>query len=102
MSGTIEGLIGGGSLVEMKDELGPKGVVSEVPMPTYGYMRKDEFYHVSNDEYLLNDWALGTLKGLIHTGRKGRGTGVETAICQIPYGNMPIICACRWRMRYTR
>ena len=101
-SGTIEGFIGGRSLVEMKDDLWSRGVASEVPLPTYGYMRKDEFYHVSKDDDLLNDWAAGALKGLIHTDRKGRNAGAESSICQIPWQNKPIICSRRWRMRYTR
>ena len=37
---TIDGYIEGRSLVGMKNDLGPRGVFSEVPMPTYGYMGK--------------------------------------------------------------
>ena len=42
--GTIEGFIGGGALVEMNAELGARDWVAEVPMPTYVYFRKDEFF----------------------------------------------------------
>ena len=70
---TIDAYIEGGSLVEIRRELGSKGVASEVPMPTYGYVRKDEFYHTSKDEDLINDWVVGALRGLIHTDRKGMG-----------------------------
>ena len=72
LSETIEGFIRGRSLGEIGEDLGARGVVTEVPMPTYGYMRRDEFYHVSRDDDLINGWALGALNGLIHTDRQGR------------------------------
>ena len=75
----------------MKEGPLSRGVASEVPTSAYRYMGKDEFYHVSNDEDLLNDWAVGKLEGLIHTDRKGRNAGVESSICQIPWENTPII-----------
>ena len=40
-------------------------------MPTYRYMRKDEFYHAMINEDLINDWLIGALGGLIYTDRKG-------------------------------
>ena len=83
---TIDGYIEGRSLVEIKIAPGSRGVLSEVPTPTYGYMRKDEFYHMGKDEDLINDWVVGALGGLIHTDRKGRSAGKETPICQIPWG----------------
>ena len=71
-------------------------------MPTYGYMRSDEFYPRMIDGDLINDWVIPALKGLIYTDRKGRGAGVESPICQIPWGNVEHTCACRWRMRFSR
>ena len=37
---TIDGYIEGRSLVGMENGIGSRGVVSEVPLPTYGYMGK--------------------------------------------------------------
>ena len=102
LSETVGGYIEGRSLVEMKNDLWSIGVVAEVPTPTYGYMVESEFYFTSMDEDIINDWALDTLRGLIHTDRKGRGAGEESPICQIPWGNTQVARACRWGMRYTR
>ena len=96
---TIEGFIGGRSLKEMKVELGAKGLLAEVPSPTYGYLGSDDFYHRSRDGDLINDWASDALKGLIYTDRQGRHTGHRAFICQIPANDT---CACRYHMRYTK
>ena len=55
----VDAFIEGRSLVEIQNELGSRGVVSEVPIPTYGYMGKDEFYQSMLGEGLINDWAIG-------------------------------------------
>ena len=99
VAGTIGAYIEGRSLGGIKRELGSRGIASEVPMPAYGYMRKDEFYHTSKDEDLINDWVWGDLSGLIRTDRKGRNAGRESPICQIPCGNTKIARSCRWHMR---
>ena len=85
MAETIDAYIGGRSLVELQDELGSRGVVSEVPMPKYGYMRKYERYHAMIGEDLINDWAIGALGGLIYTDRKGRNAGKESPYAK-PHG----------------
>ena len=84
---TIDGYIEGRTLVGIKNEPGSRGVASEVPIPTYGYMGKDEFYHMSNDGDLINGWAIDALGCLIYTGSKGRSARKESPICQIPWGN---------------
>ena len=86
----------------MQNELGERGVVSEVPMPTYGYMRRGIFYQAMADGNLINDWAIGALKGLVYTDRQGRNAGKESPICQIPWGNTERPCACRWRKGFAR
>ena len=58
---TIDSCIAGGSLVDIQNELGSRGVVSSAPMPTYAYMRKGDFYHAMRTEDLINDWAIGAL-----------------------------------------
>ena len=70
MTETIGGYIEWRSLVEIKNELGSRGVVSEAPMPTYGYMGKDEFYNMIKDADMINDWAMAAFGGLIHTDMK--------------------------------
>ena len=99
---TIESSIGGGSIIDVHIELGEGGVVSEVPMPTYGYMRRDSSYRATTDGNLIDDWAIGAVKGLVYTDRKGWGAWGESPICQIPWGNTEHPCARRRRMRFTR
>ena len=79
--------------MEIQNELGSRGV-SELPMPTYGYMSNDEFYHAMINEDLINNWAIGALKGLIYTDRDGRNAGAESYICQIPWVHAENPCAC--------
>ena len=57
--GAIEGFIGGRALVEMKAELGARGLEAEVTIPTYGYVGDDEFLYRMEDDVLINDWAIG-------------------------------------------
>ena len=67
---TIEGFVGGISLGELKEELGARGIVAEVPMPTYGYLGKGEFLYRRKDD-LISDWAIDALRELVHPDRKG-------------------------------
>ena len=66
----IEGFIERRALVEMKAELGARGLVAEVPMPTYGYLGKGEFLYRRKDD-LISDWAIDALRELVHPDRKG-------------------------------
>ena len=84
---TIEAGVGGGPIEDVQNDLSERGVVSEIPMPTYGYMGRDEFYPRMVDGNLINDWVIPALKGSIYTDRKGRGAGIESPICQIQWEN---------------
>ena len=55
----------------MKAELGSSGLVAEVRMPTYGYLGNGEFLYRRRDGDLINDWAMGALRELIHSDRHG-------------------------------
>ena len=74
--------------------------MADLPPPTYGYMRKDEFYTGSLDGNLLYEWVPYALRGMIYTEKIGRCTSADTFICQIPWRCVERICACRWHMRY--
>ena len=76
--------------------------MTELPTPTHGYMRKDEFYTRSLDGNLLNEWAPRTSRGMIYTERLGRCMSSDTFICKLPRKGQDAICACRWHVRYTR
>ena len=95
---TIEGFIGGRAMVEMKSELGARGLVAEAPMPTYGYLRKDEFLYRRKDGDLINGWAIDALRELAQSDRHGRHTGVQSFMRQIAIRQA---CSCLYRMRYS-
>ena len=76
--------------------------MAELPPPTYGYMRKDEFYTGSLDGNLLNEWVTYALRGMIYTEKIGRCMSRDTFICQIPWQGVERICAGKWHMGYTR
>ena len=88
--------------MDLQNELGKRGVLPEVQMPTYGYMWRDVSYQSTKGENLISDWAIGTLKGAAYTGRKGRNAGKDSPICQLPWADTEHPFARRWRMRYTR
>ena len=48
-------------------------------------MGKNEFGYMSMDEDIINDWALDTVRGPIHTDRKGGAQEKSPPICQIPW-----------------
>ena len=77
-------------------------MLTEIPIPTPGFMRRDEFYTKSLDDKLLNEWVPRTLRSMIYTERIGRCMSADTFICKVPWKGQERICACRWRMRYTR
>ena len=49
--------------------------MKEIPAPTYGYMRRDEFYVGTIDGKFANEWVMFPLRGMIYTDRKGRNMG---------------------------
>ena len=98
----IDGIVGSNSIGDVQKELTNRGAMAEVPPPTYGYMRRDEFYSGSLGDNLLNEWVPYELRGMIYTDEVGRCMSAGTFICQLPWGGLEEIGACRWNMRYTR
>ena len=96
---TIEGFVGGGDRVEVQESLVARGVATEAPAPTYGYLRKNDVLFNRKDDDLISDWVGETLEGLVYTDRYGRNAGVESFLCPIPIEHG---CVCRYHMRYTR
>ena len=77
----------------------------EIPPPTYGYMRRDDFddFRIgSMGDNLLKECAPYAPRAMIYTGEIGRNTSADTFICQLPWEGVENICACRLHMRYTR
>ena len=68
----------------MEEELGSRGVVAEAPIPTYGYLQKDERYYRIRDEDLINDWVVDTLGELIH---RSKGKEYRRPNLHMPYPN---------------
>ena len=58
--------------------------VTVILPPTYGYMRRDEFYAESADGNLMNERVDIALREMIYTDRKGRNLGADMGICRIP------------------
>ena len=76
--------------------------MAEIPIPTHGYMRRDEFYSMALDGNLLNEWVSHTLRSMIYTERVGRCMSSDTFLCKVPWKGQGRICAFRWHMRYVR
>ena len=98
----VEAKVGCVSIVEVQKEMASRGILTETPYPTHGCMRGDDFYMATMDGNLISDWVFWVLRGMIYTDRKGRNMGTYSSICQVPWGDTEYICACRWRMRFTR
>ena len=98
----IGGIVGDHSIGEVQEGLASRGAIAEIPPPTYGYMRRDEFYTGSLGDNLSNEWVPYAMRGLIYSGKVGRNTSADTYIRQLPWGGREKICARRWHMRYTR
>ena len=90
------------AIVEVQKEMASRGVLAEIPTPTYGYMRGDDFPMAMMGGNLINDWVSVALRGMIYTGRKERNMGTDSPICQVPWGDTEYICACRWQTRFAR
>ena len=89
---TIEAIIVGGYIVDLQNELGKRGVSSEVQMPKYGYIGEDAFYQSTKDENMIDDWAIVALGGLVYTDRKGRDAGKDSPICHYLGGYRTSMC----------
>ena len=82
----IDGIVGSNIIGEAQKGLVNLGAIAVIPAPTYGYMRKDEFYAGSSGGNLLNEWAPYALRGMIYTDKVGRCMSADTFISQIPWG----------------
>ena len=67
--GEIEAQVGSNSIGEMQKEMASRGVLTEIPAPTYGYTRGDDFHMGIIDGNLVNEWIMGALRGMIYTDR---------------------------------
>ena len=94
--------MGNNSIGEMQKGLESRGIVTEIPAPTYRYMRRGDLYVDTIGENLTNEWLLCAISGMIYTDRRGRNMGTDSSICQIPPHGPEEICARRWHMRFTR
>ena len=84
--GAIEAKVGNNPIGEMQKEMASRGVLTEIPAPTYGYARGDYFHMGVIDGNLVNEWALVALRGLIYTDRRRRNMGTDSPIWQIKWG----------------
>ena len=50
--------VGNNSIGEAKKDLSSRGISTEIPAPTYGYMWRDEFYVGTIDGDLANEWVM--------------------------------------------
>ena len=98
----IEAKVGNNSIGGMQKDMDSRGLLTEIPAPTYGYTRGGDFHMGIIDGDLVNEWALVALRGTIYTDRRGRNMGSDSPICQIPRRDTEYICACRWHMRFAR
>ena len=96
-----DGIVGRNSIGEVQKGLVNRGAIAEIPAPTYGYIRKDDFYVGPLGDNLLNEWDPYALRGMIYTDKVGRCMSPDTFIRQILWECLEDICACRWRRRYT-
>ena len=71
----IEAKVGNNSIGEVKKDLSSRGIVTEIPAPTYGYMRRDDFYVGTIDENRTSEWVAFSLRGMIYADRRGRNMG---------------------------
>ena len=55
--------VGNNSIGEVKKDLASRGIVTEIPAPTYGYMRRDEFYVGTINGDLANEWVMFPSEG---------------------------------------
>ena len=76
----MDSKVGNNSIGEVQKEMASRGVLTEIPTPTYGYMRGDDFHMALMDGDLINDWVLVALRGMIYTDRKGRNMGSDSSI----------------------
>ena len=94
----VAGFVGGGSLGDMNDEVGARGMLAESPMPSCGYLGSGEFYYRIGDGDFVNDWVVDTLGELMYTDRQRGATGTKTPIrLSQPRETFDS----RYRMRYT-
>ena len=66
---TIEGIVGLRSMEEVNEDLATSGLLTEVPVPDYGYVRSSLILHGGIDFDLYNYWAGGNLNELTYTDR---------------------------------
>ena len=81
----IEAKVGNNSIWEMQKEMDSRRVLTELPAPTYGYARGEDFHMGIIDGNLVNEWAQVALIGMIYTDQRGRNMGEDSPICQIPW-----------------
>ena len=96
MVDAIEGIVGCRSMVESNEDLAESGLLTEMQVPDYGYVRSSLILHEGMDFDLYNDWAGGDLNELTYTDRHGGKRPLISFICRKQR------CACRYHMRYTR
>ena len=72
-----------------------RGVFTEMPIPSEGYLGSDDFYTRSIDEDLVNECAIVALRGVIYTERIGRCMSADAFICRVHWEEEERICACR-------
>ena len=90
--GAVEEKLGNNSIGEAQEDLVRRGVATEIPAPTYGYMRRNEFYLGTIDVDLANGWVMYTLRGTIYTDRKERNVGGQILLSAKCHGEESIRC----------
>ena len=85
----IESKVGNNSIGEMQKEMASRGVLTEIPSPTYGYARGGDFHMGIIDGSLVNEWVLGALRGMIY-GPKRKKYGGGCAHMPNPIGGCRI------------
>ena len=67
----IEGIAGRRSIVGANEALSARGLLTEITLPDYGYVRSSVILHEGMDFILYIDWVGGDLDELTYTDRQG-------------------------------
>ena len=68
---TIEGTVGCLAMEGANAALAGRGVLTELPVPNYGYVRSSAILHGRIENIMYNDWVGGNLEELIYADRQG-------------------------------
>ena len=92
---TIGGIVGRRAIAEANGSLAERGLLTETPVPNYGYVRSSAILRERMGFDLYNDWEGGNLDELTYTDRQGGNDSSGSFICQLQWRS------CRYHMRYT-